>query len=562
MKLARRLAMPARFLPRSLVASFATGGLLFGGCSSSSSPPASMTTSPDAGTDAAMTMTTTDSGATLAVSPTPTKVLTCDTLQFTETGGAAGGVWSVGPAIGAGSVGTTGLYAAPTAVPASPDATVSYAVGGESASASLTLGTAFVGPVASVPINGNGFAVPAKPFEKIFSTSGTQVYAGVLGPASASGASEEIDVFASSDSGKTFGAPTAYHTGDVSCGTVVADPGNPSVVYLEYLAGHGDSTSNTGATLRLAVSTDGAKTFPTEYVLADSDNSIASLICPDIVAPSAGHVIVSGALGGDSNPSWIGTFTSGSQGTAIGPVGTEGAFVDAGTDPFVSMTDTNSGSKAACGIYADGSGGSPRIVSNTAGDACIVYQHIEDASCGALSDAVMVQCSANNGSTWTTPVSVATNTLGNTYPTGAVSPGGNIAVAYTKPVTEEAGVNDETFIVVSKDGGKTWSTAVQYPTASWLAVAGQNPASGLSQQALHWESDSILWMSATLVAGNAAILVVDKTCDFGATWSGAVTAGPYVAGGILATGAGIAAGAIVTPNSQNGPLLSLIPLSP
>jgi hypothetical protein len=135
-------------------------------------------------------------------------------------------------------------------------------------------------------------------------------------------------------------------------------------------------------------------------------------------------------------------------------------------------------------------------------------------------------------------------------------------VVYTQPVVEASGTNNETFVVISKDGAHTWSPPVQYPTASWLAVAGAGPASGLEQQALHWEGDSILWMSATLVVGNAPVVVVDKTCDFGATWSGAVNAGGYAAAGILATGSGIATGAIVSSNAQSGPALSLIPLSP
>jgi hypothetical protein len=192
----------------------------------------------------------------------------------------------------------------------------------------------------------------------------------------------------------------------------------------------------------------------------------------------------------------------------------------------------------------------------------VIFQHLVDPSCGALSGAVMVQCSADNGGTWTAPMSVATSTVPNTYPTGAMSPGGKVAVVYTQAVAEDAGPNNETFFVISSDGGHTWSKAVQYPTASWLAVAGPHPASGLSQQALHWEGESILWMSATLVAGNAPVVVVDKTCDLGATWSGAVNAGPYGAAGILATGSGLAAGAILTSNAQNGPMLSLVPLSP
>ena len=64
------------------------------------------------------------------------------------------------------------------------------------------------------------------------------------------------------------------------------------IVYLAYYAGHGDSTSNTGSTGRLAVSKDGGKTFPTEYIFMDSNNQQGSFICPDVTSPSADHVIV------------------------------------------------------------------------------------------------------------------------------------------------------------------------------------------------------------------------------------------------------------------------------
>jgi hypothetical protein len=555
-------------LRRSLLLAFAGLSLPAYACTSSSALPLGVGGN-DAGTpvtDGGTPVTDggtprTDGGAPVALTVTPSTgaVLTCDTLPLTASGGPAGtGAWS---AAGVGSVSDGGLYAAPTSiadagvVDGGGAATVTYAVGGASASAQLQIATAFVGTPAVVPIAGNGSAFPIKPYEATFSASGSSVYAGVPGANNV-----EADVFASTDNGKTFTGPTAYHTGWLSCAVSAADPTAPSTVYLAYLAGHGDTDTNTGGTLRLAVSSDGASTFPVEYVLVDSDNTLPSFICPDIAAPSAGHVIVAGdATNSAATQSWIATFQSSSSGSAIGPVGQQGMFTDAGaTGTFLSSTDTNSASATACAIVADGSGGSPRIYSNTSGTACIVFQHITDPSCGALSGAVMVQCSADNGATWTTPASVATGTVSNTAPVGAVSPGGNVAVVYT----QEVATIGETFLVISKDGGHTWGTPVQYPSGSPVAIDGAGGS--LFTQALRWEGDGILWMSATVSNdGTGSFVYVDKTCDFGATWSGAVAAvGGYGAAGIVATASGMAVGAGLPNNASGGPALELVPLYP
>jgi len=84
--------------------------------------------------------------------------------------------------------------------------------------------------------------------------------------------------------------PTAYQTGNLACASMAIDAGDPSVVYLAYSAGYGDATTNTGSTVRLAVSTDGAKTFPVEYVVVDSGQRNPSWAnCPDVASPAANN---------------------------------------------------------------------------------------------------------------------------------------------------------------------------------------------------------------------------------------------------------------------------------
>lgn len=61
---------------------------------------------------------------------------------------------------------------------------------------------------------------------------------------------------------------------------------------------------------------------------------------------------------------------------------------------------------------------------------------------------------------------------------------------------------------------------------------------------------------------NTNTLLGDKTCDFGATWSGPVNAGPLANAGLVTVGGRIALGGFVSANSQDGPGLNFISLAP
>jgi hypothetical protein len=500
-------------------------------CSSSASPPPAVTTpGMDAGDDAST------QGSAILVTPTAANVLTCDTLQLTGTGGSGAGTWTVSPT-GEGTVTSTGLYAAPNAAPTNPAVTVTYGAGGSTASAQLQVATAFLGAPAPLPIN----AGTEDTSLSRFTANGSRVYVGLVASTSSASGSPylETDIFASSDDGATFTGPVPYHTGDLECETVAVDSGNANVVYLVYLAGNGDSTSNTGETLRLAVSTDGAKTFPTEYDLAEGDSSLASFICPDVISPSPGHVIVSGysSLMADGSTDHLATFVSSSQGAGIGPVVQQGVTSSMMDCDCEVGNDSNPTPVPNCNIYSNGGGGGPQLIANGNGGACVVFQY------GPCDDAtraynIGVQCSQDSGATWSAVTLLGVPDTDNSVtPTGALSPGGKVAVTWYGKVPVDAGGGFDTYVAVSSDGGKTFSVAAPYPNS----VVGEPTG-----QVVAWENDTVLWL-AQVTTDNAKNLYVDKTCDDGTTWSGAVKVGTggYTGDSLVLTSAGMTAVAVL-----------------
>jgi hypothetical protein len=449
---------------------------------------------------------------------------------------------------GSGTLSSAGLYAAPTVAPASPGVAVTYTAGSATASAQLQVATAFVGTPASVPIDAGTESPINVPFEHQFAANGANVYTALTAALTAGGPRLEADIFASSDDGKTFTGPTVYHTGDLGCATLAVDPGDPSVVYLAYLAGHGDSTGNTGGTLRLAVSTDGAKTFPVEYDAADSVNTFPGFICPDVTAPSADHVIISGVTQDENLHGRVATFASGSRGANIGPVSQEGVAGSPNPDGGdLAGSDTNGGAPTDCPVYADSGNAGPRLFTNGNGSACVVFQYGTGGAGCTDGNNIAVQCSQDSGATWTSPVLLGPLTK-DAVPTGAMSPSGKIAVTWV----DAAGTQSQ--VAFSTDGGKTFGTPAQYPAGTPAANGGT------STPVLAWENDTVLWLAQTANLSNTPALYVDKTCDDGATWSGLVKVGVYRGSSLFLTSAGMVAGGDTASNTSGGGAVATIPL--
>ncbi len=152
----------------------------------------------------------------------------------------------------------------------------------------------------------------------------------------------------------------------------------------------------------------------------------------------------------------------------------------------------------------------------------------------------MVQCSQDSGATWSAPLAIANPIGGNSfYPTGAISPGGNVAIAWLDNVNEPGGATAEVFIAISSDKGKTFAPPVHHPT-----IGGDDT----QLPVLGWENDSVLWLEAQTGANNEYTFV-DKTCDNGQSWSGAVALGEtFHPNGLFLTAKGMSAGLDETHN--------------
>jgi hypothetical protein len=488
--------------------------------------------------------------APVAITPASTNVLTCSTLDFArQPASGSTGSWVVSPA-SAGSINSSGTYTAPLVVPTgktSVDYIESAPVVHE-AMAEITVATAFPGSPLAVPVSGNT-NVMGHPFEHQFAANGSSVYAVLTGPSGTT----EADVYESQDNGQTYNAPTAYTIlGGPECAAIAVDPVNPKLVYLAYIGG----TTSNGVTLRLAVSVDGAKTFPEEYDLIDAVSNLSSFLCPDVNAPAPNAVIVAGysSLVPDGSKNHMATFVSMDVGKGIGPVGKEG--IPQGDDQELG-NDTNAADLITCGIGSNGGGSGPRLASNGKGTVCTfsLYENCVNAS----QNGVTVQCSKNTGATWGSALTLANPAASTTsYPTGAISPSGKVAVTWVDSVVEDGGSNDETFIAISENGGQAFGTPIQYPTALRLADGGGGPA----YPVVSWENDDVLWLAQNRTVGSEALTTfVDKTCDGGQSWSGSVNLGAYGNSSLFATTNGMFEGVYVL-GTGTGAGVFAIPLAP
>ena len=162
----------------SVVIALIAGGTTIVACSSSSSSGGDTNTDSGTPTDGGGSDVTTSTK--LAVTPATANVLTCDALQFKETGGAGGGVWSVSPS---GSINAkSGIFTAPNTIPAvtSVDDHVHGSArqcDGDRADRN-GISRQRCNPCPTLPTK--PASVTAYPFEHAFTASGTRVYTAVM----------------------------------------------------------------------------------------------------------------------------------------------------------------------------------------------------------------------------------------------------------------------------------------------------------------------------------------------------------------------------------------------
>jgi hypothetical protein len=491
----------------------------------------------------------------VAVTPPEADVLTCSSLLLKTDDTGAPGTWSVSPSPAGGSVDTSGQYTAPLAVPPSPGVTVSYrAASGASASATIHLATAHLGtPVVASP-DVDGTSVP---FEHSFNAGrsnggkpdASRVYGVYPGPpADAGGYPHAIHIVRSDDGGATFAAPAVLPTPALGCVSSAVDAGDPDVLYIVFGASAGGSEGH----VVLAVSQDGGKTFPNVYTIAATTHGGLGFICPDVTSPSPDRVLVTGDRTPANPPGWVGAYPAGHRGADYPPPD---------SDPFYSPVDTNGSNTLPCFIESDGEQRSPRVFSDGNHHACMAYAAPSDAACtGSPLIGAYVQCSHDDGSTWSAPAAAGTTGGAKSWPTGAFSIGGKVAIAWLENTTPGGANNSVVDVMISDDAGATFGAPKRYP---FDPGALGDPGAYLANPVVAWEG-GILWLSYTINGSDSPVIVVDKTCDEGVTWSGAVAvspAGDYSGASLLSTSTGMVVTGFGFANGSNKPT-TLFPLTP
>jgi surface antigen len=383
------------------------------------------------------------------------------------------------------------------------------------------------------------------PYEHTLSVKGSRAYVAAM-DAQPSG---KVSIYSSSDSGSTWTFATDYQTSIVAtvppdyflhCANVAVDAGNPDIVYLTYYA-DGGFGSILGFAMGRMYGTVLSFNPSTSRVIAESYNHLANLICPDIISPSPGSVIVADVISGTHADS-VGTWTS---------TGDYGAGIALPTPPSTiyalpSNTNTVSTPPNGCRLASNNNASAPHLFTNGNGTVCVTF--VESSGCTpGNTGGRFIQCSSNNGANWT-PITTIDPVGAGVMPqlSGAISPSGsNVAVAWVKQIM---GAN-EIVLAFSNTSGTTWLPAMSnmvptptrwmrpYPSASRNAiVAGSIP----DKPVLAWESDSALWLGQT-ISNNGNVLMLDRTADNGVTWMGAVGAGSYIGTSVLSTASGMVA---------------------
>jgi hypothetical protein len=485
----------------------------------------------------------------VTVTPSPANVLTCSTTQFTGTVTGTTDLsidWYVTPA----GVGTclNGAYTAPLATPAAPNDSVTVTAYRDAnpnqfgTSAPFTLATAF--PSAAVPITGStGDLVSGNPgigiYQHAAAASGNRVYATWTLDMTAAG-KVTMMVASSNDGGATWGAAqpaidaTILDTngGSISCPAVAVDAGNPNVVYaIGKVDGMNSITNNLGdisndPAFVLAVSVDGGQTF-TQRVLSTSYSDIFP--CQDVSSPAANTVVVTAPGGTDCGvyPDmyvWsdanrgagfqTGTFDPNNAWWADGLNGSLYVLKGA-TDCTTDLAEAANGGNGASGQVTE----SPRMFTDGKGHLCLAYAATPQAA--PTVENVYVQCSPDGGLTFAQPVEIDPALGVDNQPVGAFGPGGLAAVAWVNVVVS---ANDQQlYLAVSINGAATFGAPILVPT----------PAVPYSPS-VYVDASGIIWISYMVADGASYALMVDKSCDNGATFSGAVQVHGSTSFGVLA----------------------------
>ena len=500
--------------------------LLAAACSSSDS------TTPRGGTPA----------AAVELEPAQGNRLTCTgKVTATVTDASPGVTWSTVPT-GLGGADASDAWTAPNQTPAPARFTLTATSSAEpaaKASGSFTLATAFPSAITAIPS-----ATTESPQSSLggayvhaAAARGQRVYTTWL---SGDGAhAVELHAVRSDDAGKTWNAPvTALHATtpedaqapEIGCASVAIDAENPDVVYVAAdVSTWGNSVadsvlpgSGAGGTTALLVSEDGGATFTTRVLKV---TNAGPGICPDLVSPAADTVVVSVPDPFD-NP---GHYQGGGTGIGIWSDAARGAGFADGTGEDLdyssngetgALLNIGASTNVQEGSAGGGSGGeweSPRLFTDGKGKLCITYTAwIDDDGATADDTSAYVACSTDAGHTFTAPKKLESE--GAAYAAvGAIDDAGEVDVGWVAVADAARHVT----LALSHDGGQTFGTPFEPPFPANLDL-GKFTGETWSPS-LAFDAQGILWLGYYVNDGQFYDRIfVDKSCDHGTTWSGAV----------------------------------------
>lgn len=468
----------------------------------------------------------------LAISPTRADVATCRTQQFTATP-ADGVTWSVD---GGGSIDAAGLYSAPIQVPDPAGATISADRDGDSASADVTLATAF--PEEGIDI-GRVETGGRADFVHPIAARGMRVFALLEdddGPNGAFGGS--LAIVRSDDGGLSWGAPVAIGGGNRTP-AVAIDAGDPDTVHVTL---HSEDNAGVG-TLMLATSTDGGATFTQKTLFIGGTNETQDA---DVVSAKPGNVVVTAPA------TWLDT-TSGDAGATllVWSDDQKGAGF-AAPAPFNNGYNAQSapGLELRLGngrtIETNQDRGGPQLATNGAGKVCLTSS---DYDVNGSGEDLTVRCSSDAGGTFGDAVALVSGPPENQKRARvAVSADGKLVVA-TYNSFQGGGVDElgQTHYLVSTDGGATFGA-----DKALHDVSNDGGKLGVYDAEVSIDAAGVIWFVRTV---DTSSLEIDKSCDQGETLSGAFTlsaANNLTRGFVFESDAGIFAAGLRAGDTDSG----------
>ena len=492
------------------------------------------------------------SPTSVTLAPSNPNLLTCSVTQFMATfappGAPEGLTWSAS----AGMISATGLYTA-----ASQPGTATITATSTSNPQAVGQSTAMVAPIFNHPNSAGSIATDSefpRQFPHAMASSGDIIYAAM--PSQSGGKTPGIKVWRSSDAGKSFTAVTtmtpAMNSGSIiDAISIAVDAGSSDIVYVAFefssntgLAGTNTTTGDYNTPcpaegsgcggIGLFVSKDQAKTF-SFVLLQDPGGNAGGGIGTDVVSPAAGVVVVSAASDattkGDIGDTFIGATATGFSVFADTKSG-------AGLVPHMPPTSTTALSDAAANTYILDAVNTPETtiyphLFHGGGVLCLSYVAV-------LSSGVhepRVQCSTDLGKTFGAeikPLASSNKTSkGISVTSGAVAFNATTHAGYLS-ITFTDGIDNSIHVATTAitDGAKPTGAFSLFSTGDGTLKVPVPPAaqkaavpSQFQDSDLRFDDVGNLWLTyGTFNADQSLGLAVDKSCDGGKTWNGAVFA--------------------------------------